>query len=135
MSQENVEVVRRLFEATNRRDFATAMDAYANNVVLVVADAVVPTNAGTFTGREAVGEWLGDWFRAFGTDYHFELEEVRSLGDRVLTVVSHHGTGWASGAEVQQITANAYTVREGKIVRLEFYRSRTEALKAVGLEE
>jgi ketosteroid isomerase-like protein len=57
MSQDRVEIVRAQFEATNRRDFAAAMDAYDENVVLVVK-GLFPS--GTFLGREAVGGWFGD---------------------------------------------------------------------------
>jgi ketosteroid isomerase-like protein len=134
MSQASVEIVRAVFDDVNRRDWAAAIAAYAEDAVLFVSSSRGP-DAGVFRGREAVGRWFGDWFRAFGTDYRFEVEEVRSLGDRVLAVVSHHGSGRASGAEVEQITADLYTVREAKIVRMELYASPTEALKAVGLEE
>src|SRR5947209_2958671 len=127
MPQENVEIVRRHFEATNRRDFATAMHAYAKDVVLVVGDAVVPTNAGTFTGREAVGDWFGDWFRSFDQDYRFEVEDIRSLGDYVLVVARHHGHGRASGVALDWSVVNVYTVRAGRIVRVELFSDRAEA--------
>ena len=58
MSQENVDVVRRYIEAFNQGDFAAAMAAYADDVVLVVDEGVVPTNAGTFAGRAEVGDWF-----------------------------------------------------------------------------
>src|SRR6266699_336157 len=109
MSQENVEVVLADFENVNRRDWAASIDAYDPDIVLVVSSSSGP-DAGVIRGREAVGRWFGDWFRAFGKDYRFEVEEVRSVGDRVLAVVSHHGSGRASGAKVGQVTANLYTV-------------------------
>jgi ketosteroid isomerase-like protein len=134
MSEENVEIVREQAECVNRRDWAAVMAAYAEEVVLVVHGSVAP-DAGVFNGREAVGRWFGDWFRVFGKDYRFEIEEARSVGQRVLVVARHHGSGRASGAEVEQIRVNVYTVSGGKIVRVELYSSRTEALEAVGLAE
>jgi ketosteroid isomerase-like protein len=134
MSEENVEIVRAHFEGVNRRDWDAVMTAFDEEVVLVVHAEVGPAT-GVFNGREAVGEWMGDWFRAFGKGYRFEVKEARSVGHRVLAVARHHGTGRASGVEVQQITANIYTVNADKIVRLELYSSRTEALEAVGLAE
>ena len=59
MSQENVAVVGSYFDAVNRGDFAAAMAPYADVVVLVVDERVVPTNAGVFTGRGAVGACCG----------------------------------------------------------------------------
>ena len=134
MSREKVEVVREQFESVNRRDWAAAMAAYDEQVVLVAHWSVGP-DAGIFNGREAVGRWFGDWFRAFGKDYRFEIEEIRSVGQRVLAVARHHGSGRASGVQVEQITANLYTVCGAKITRVELYASPTEALEAAGLEQ
>src|SRR5436305_14801432 len=129
MSRENVEIVRRHFECVDRRDWEAVMATYSDDVVLVVHGNVGP-DAGIFSGREAVGRWFGDWFRAFGKDYRFEIEERRSVGDRVLTVAQHHGHGRSSGAEVDWVNAHVFSLRAGTIVRLELYGARDEALKA-----
>ena len=134
MSRENLEVVRLQIEAANRRDWAAVMSAYDEDVVLVASTSVGP-DAGVMCGREAVGTWWGDWFRSFGKDYTFDVEDLRSIGDRVLCVARHRGHGRASGVEVEWSTAYVYTVRVAKIVRIELYASRAEALKAAGLEE
>jgi ketosteroid isomerase-like protein len=135
MSQENVEIVVKQIEATNARNFATAMDAYAENVTLIVHwEVMTPTAA----GKTAVGEWFGDWFRQFGPDYHFDIEESRGIDDRVFLVATHHGRGRGSGALVEQRMAYVYTVREGKVSRLELWGGadcREAALEAVGLSE
>jgi len=132
MAQDDVEVVRALFVATNQRDFAAAMNAYADDVVLVVT-GFFPS--GTFVGREAVGTWFGDWFSAFGRDYRFEVKDARAVGERVFVVASHHGSGRASGATVEATTFYAYTVTAGKIARVEMYTERADALEAVGAAE
>ncbi len=135
MSQQNVEIVRRLFDATNLRDFAAAMDLYDEAVVLVVDGGVLPTNAGTFCGRDAVGSWFGDWFRSFGADYRFDIEEARAVGERVFVVARHYGRGRASGVALDWSVAYAYSVKAGRIVRIEMYTDRADALTAVGLQE
>lgn len=132
MSGENVETVLAHFEDVNRRDWAAVMAAYDEEVVLVVHGDVAP-DAGVFNGREAVGRWFGDWFRAFGKDYHFDVVEVRSIGERVIAVARHHGSGRASGATVEQVTNNLYTMRGAKIVCVELFTSPADALKAVAL--
>ena len=91
--------------------------------------------APAMAGREAVGRWFGDWFRAFGKDYRFDVEETRSVRDRVLAVVRHRGHGRSSGVAVEQTTMNLYTLRGAKVARVEVYSERADALKAVGLEE
>ena len=134
MSKEDVEVVRDQFAATNERDFTRAMSHYADDVELIVPPEAF-LEAGTFKGREAVGEWFGNWFRTFQPGYHFDLEEARDLGHAVLVVASHHGHGRTSGAEVHGKTAYVYRLSGGKIVRVELQPSRDEALEAAGLPE
>ena len=78
MSEADIQVVREQFAATNDRDFARAMDFYADDVTLYASPESTPT-AGFFEGKEAVGEWFGDWFRNFEPGYRFEIQEVRDL--------------------------------------------------------
>ncbi len=134
MSQENVDVVCDQFAATNEREFPRVMSYYAEDVELFVhPDAF--THRGTFKGRDAVGQWFGDWFRTFEPGYRFDIEETRDLGDLVFLSATHHGRGRASGAEVHGQTGYLYTVRDGKIVRVEIYPSPAAALEAAGLRE
>ena len=100
VTPENVEIVRDQYAATNLRDFRRAMSHYADDVVMVIPAGI---RAGTFEGREAVGEWFGDWFATFDRDAQFEIEEIIDLDDAsVLLVAKHHATGRASGVEVEQ---------------------------------
>jgi ketosteroid isomerase-like protein len=132
MSQQDVDVVLDQFAGVNERDFARVMAGYAEDVVLVVPpDAFL--NTGIFDGREAVGEWFGDWFRNFEPDYRFEIEETRDLGEVVYLDASHHGRGRSSGVEVHDRNGYLYTVRGGKIVRVEIYDSPADALEAAGV--
>jgi ketosteroid isomerase-like protein len=131
MPPSNVEVIRDHYEATNARDFDRVMAGYAEDVELVAPTWGI--RGGTFKGRDAVGEWFGDWFRSFDRDLHFGMEEVTAVDDdRVLLVSSHHGRGRASGVEVHGTVVWLYTLRDGKIARVEGFDSREEALEATG---
>jgi ketosteroid isomerase-like protein len=130
MSQRNVDVMRDQFAATNERDFARAMSHYADEVVLLVSDTLM--ESGRFEGREAVGRWFGSWFATFEPGYHFEIDEIRDLGDRVFIDASHRGRGRASGAEVTTRMGYIYTLRDAKIIRAELFGSPAEALAALG---
>jgi ketosteroid isomerase-like protein len=134
MSQENVDVVLDQFAATNERDFPRAMGHYAEDVVLVVDPGGFLT-AGTFEGRDAVGHWFADWLTTFEPGYQFEIEEARDLGDVVFLVARHHGRGRTSGAEVHGRSGYRYTVRDGKVARVELYADPAAAREAAGLSE
>ncbi len=134
MSEENVEVVRDLFAATNERDFPRAMSHYAEDVELI-AEADSFLEPGTFKGRHAVGRWFGNWLAAFEPGYHFDIEETRDLGDVVFLYATCYGRGRTSGVEVHSQTGFLYRLRGGKIARVELYPGRAEALEAAGLSE
>lgn len=75
-----------------------------------------------------------DWLRPWAT-YRTEVEKFVDLGDRVLVLVRDFGRREGSMHEVEVRGAPVWTLRDGKVIRAELFASRTEALKAVGLEK
>ena len=135
MSQADVDVVVGQFEAVNERDFQRAMNSYAEDVRLFASEESGP-NAGSFEGKEAVGDWFGDWFRTFASDYRFEIKESRELDNGVIFIfAAHGGYGRLSGAEVHGQTGYLYRVRNGKVSQVGFFSGRQEALEAASLPE
>ena len=129
-----IEVVRGQFAATNARDFQSAMGHYADDVVLVVEEGFLST--GTFEGKEAVGEWFGDWFSAFGADYRFAIDEIRELRPGlVFLTATYGGTGRVSGAEVSDRRSYLYRVKDGKIARVQLFVASESAIDAASLPE
>jgi ketosteroid isomerase-like protein len=104
-------------------------------VVLIVNDDLGPFST-SLTGKPAVGEWFGDWFRQFAKDYRFDIEEALDAGDDVVVVARHHGSGRRSGAAVERRAAYVFSVREGRIAQIELWlheHARDAALEAAGL--
>ena len=134
MSHENVEIVREHFENTNRRRFDAVMQAYDPGVELVVSEDVA-VDPGVYRGADAVGEWFGSWFRTFAPNYRLDVVELFPVNDAVVAAVDHHGVGRLSGVEVTNRVYNVYRLREKKIIRVELFRERSEALQAAGLPE
>jgi ketosteroid isomerase-like protein len=134
VSQADVDVVLDQIAAVNERDFERAMDHYAEDVVLVIEEGFL--NRGTFEGKQAAGEWFGDWFRTL-SEYHFDIEEARELEEGpIFVVASHRGSGRASGAEFPaRELAYLYRVVGGKVARLQLFMSRDHALEAAALPE
>ena len=139
MSRENVELVRRIFEAGARRDTATALALYDPEVEW---DQSRGPFWDLFGGEIYRGhEGLRRFFRQYYSPETWEsvedkLEELIDAGDHVVSVVNTRARGRTSGAEVQwTLNAGAWTIREGKVVRVAWFRSVEEALEAVGLRE
>ena len=74
-------------------------------------------------------EWLEPW-----EAYWTEVEEFVDAGDdRVLVLLRDHGRLRGSDAEVELVGANLWTLRDGKIAKIEFFTGREQALIAAGL--
>jgi ketosteroid isomerase-like protein len=131
MSQENVEVVRQVYEAFDRGDAATALSFIDPEVVM---DATHRVDGRIGHGHQEMAailaEWLGTW-----DEWRQEVEETRDLGDRVLVISTQYGVGKGSGIEWENRFAMLYEVEGGKITRWTIYDDLRKALEAVGLSE
>jgi ketosteroid isomerase-like protein len=62
-------------------------------------------------------------------------EQITEHGDRVLVIARTSAKGETSGVATDARVAHVWTIRGGKITRLQTFRTRDEALEAVGLRE
>jgi ketosteroid isomerase-like protein len=131
MSQANVEIVRRMYEAFHRGDANRAL-AYFDSEVDV--DASRRVDGGTGHGRQELNEIIGRWLGAWD-EWNEEIEEVRGFGGRVLVVATQRGRGRGSGVEIEMRYALVYELDGDLISRMTLYPDRTEALEAAGLSE
>jgi ketosteroid isomerase-like protein len=88
----------------------------------------------THRGIEAIRRQFARWVEAY-PDLRVEPLEVRSNRDKLFVWVRFVGHGAASGVPIDMELAHVSTVRDGKTLRVVEYFDRSEALKAVGLEE
>ena len=136
MSQENVEIVRSIYEAAARRDAAIPFEVYAEDILWDLSNsrrALLLTRR-AYHGHEGVREFWRDSLSVFGV-IDFEVEELIDAGDRVLATIREREIGRASGAPVQATHVAVYTLGDGKVTRLQVFDDRSEALEAAGLSE
>lgn len=127
MSDESVEVVLGFFNAA---EVADAFDALSEDVTFAFhGEARALLGGEKLFGKTAAINWMVDWFSRF-RDYHFQIDETRDWGDRVFVATTHEAKGRTSGAPIRRQTAQVMTVRDGKIVRQDFFASPEEALEA-----
>jgi ketosteroid isomerase-like protein len=130
MSQENVETFRRNNEAVNRRDLAAFLLDMDPEIEFIPRRAAVQ---GVYRGYEGMRKFFADNAESFDL-LQVSHDEFRDLGDRLVAFGTVRARGKESGVEVTSPTAIVATFRDGKMVRVEDYGERSEALKAVGLE-
>ena len=131
MSQENVEIVRRDYEAFDRGDFAAFLDDLHPEIVTW---AHPRGDAGRYEGKEGAIRFITDWTESF-EEFSQVAEEFRDAGDKVLVRVLHRGRGKGSGIPVEGRYWLVHHMREGKTYQVDLYDNEAEALEAGGLSE
>ena len=131
MSQENVEVVRRIYDGWSRGDFSVGADLMAPEFEWhQYAEAVEP---GSHRGA-AIGGAISKIFEIY-ENFRVGPEEYIDAGDKVVVTAHVQGTGRGSGVELNETFAFVWTVHGGKLAELTLFRDRRDALEAAGLRE
>jgi uncharacterized protein len=128
MAQENVEIVRRAYQALADRDW-DALFRYAHPEF-----ALVTQLQGSYRGPEDARRFMEDQIGAFQT-WTAEPEEFFEGSDRVVAFVRSRAQPKGSSAEIEIKVAAVWTFRDGKVLTIETFPKRQQALEAAGLSE
>jgi ketosteroid isomerase-like protein len=124
-----VDVVERIYQELNSRQ-AFPPELFAPDCVTDLSE--VSLDSGVLHGFDATQEALGRYFGTFD-DFHVAAEVLHSDERLVVTAIRDGGRIRGSGAEVWNHYFHAWTLRDGRVVRLSSHTDRDEAFKAVGL--
>jgi ketosteroid isomerase-like protein len=131
MSQENVETVKAAYGAWNAGDMHALREALDPGIVWRPPDGW--PEPGPFVGREAVMRWfeqLRETWDAYVTEL---IGDIIDAADRVVVRQVWHGIGHGPEADLE--STSVFTVRKGRIIGVEQFWDRSDALEAVGLQE
>ena len=131
MSQENVEIVRRCYEAFDRGDIDVAFEDFAPDFELDLSRAI-GIDRGTYNlaqFRRLTEQFAENWESA-----RYEADELIDAGEHVVMPFTNRLRG-RDGIEVQARGIWLGTIRDGLIVRICLYQDKREALEAAGLSE
>ena len=129
MSQAALEIVQNTwshFAETGEPDFTTM------HPEIEVHDHDIP-DAGTYQGHDGFRRWVEDWGNAWEA-YSMRPENFIEAGDRIVVFIHMTATGGGSGVTLRRQDAMVYEVRDGLIVRLDYFNNQRDALAAAGLE-
>jgi ketosteroid isomerase-like protein len=131
MSQENVETVRKMFEASES-DLRAMVEWLDPDIEWW--DRGDEPYATVHRGHDAVIAYLNE-LDDFNADFDVEPQEFIDAGEYVVVPLRLSGRGRVSGAPFEADEVHTYRLRDGAITEIREYRSREEALKAAGLRE
>lgn len=130
---ENVEVLRRLFEAVNRGGRWSAAVEFVDAEIEMTTDPRHPL-AGTYRGIEAYRGFLDEFEEPYERT-SVEPERWFARGDDVVTYVNVHRRPHGSSIDVESRIGFLWTLRDGRVVRERVFGEREKALEAAGLTE
>jgi uncharacterized protein len=136
MSREDVEIVRKVYDAAARRDFAAVLELYDPDVEWDFSGSPAGGALGRniYRGHEGLRRWWDEWREAW-EDYADAYDELIDAGEYVISATVSRGRGRTSGAELGWRQYGVWTIHEGKVTRVAWLGTREEALEAVRLRE
>ncbi|HZO58519.1 MAG TPA: nuclear transport factor 2 family protein [Solirubrobacterales bacterium] len=129
MSDQNVEIVRRLFRSVEERDLETMFELYDPRVVIREAPSL--PYGGEYQGHEGVVEhglgYLGTWQPVQQPGDEALEPEFAGAGDKVFVRWRQKATA-ADGTHVDLPAISEYRIRDGKIVSSAMHHFDTGAI-------
>ena len=132
MSRDNVEVVRRGFEAINRGDPEGVVREMHPDIEWYPTDDFA--EAGPFRGHAGVRQLMELMLGTFDS-FSIEPDELIDGGGKVIAPIHQTGRGKSSGIEIDVRYVLVFTMRSGKAIRVDSYYDRDQALAAAGLSD
>ena len=133
MASENVELIRRAYDAFNRRDLDPLVPIMHPEFELDFSGSRSPER-GMYTGLDGIRKLFETYWDAFEW-ISLEPEEFIGSGDEIIAVVRSRGRGKGSGAEVDARGPHLWSFRDGKVIGFALYQRLEEAMEAAGLTE
>jgi uncharacterized protein len=135
MSEENVEVVRRGMELWLGGDFEGWRTTIDPDVGWDISMHPLPDVPNHGRGRDALVTDMLAVYMSGWTDYSAELKEMVDAGDHVVLVLQETAKMRDSGVPLDRDLVHVWTVRDERATFLRVFRTKAEALEAVGLSE
>jgi ketosteroid isomerase-like protein len=129
MSEENVALVRRAYEALNAGDVEGLVSLCDPGFELDMEERVF--NPATYRGHDGIRRFYGE-VREVWEEFRWDPEELIASEDHVVALLHAHGRGRGSGLEIDRRIAMVWTVAGERAVCLRLYVDPDAARRAVG---
>jgi ketosteroid isomerase-like protein len=133
MSEENVQVMRRLFDAYTEGDVSAWFQA-ADPDIRVHPRPAEPDAADEYRGLDGLMDYLVNWLGQWDV-YDAEPLEIIDAGEHVLVVARERGRVESTGIEVVEEFWHSFALQDGRVTEWNMYDSRGDAFAAVGLSQ
>jgi uncharacterized protein len=121
MSQENITVINRIYEAFGQRDFAAVLEHFAPTIEWIAAVNSPLADRSPYRGldqtREGVFMRIAEGFERLTV----KVDEIFGADDKVVVLGFYDGVYKANGKRFQAQVAHIWTLAGGKVVKFQQY--------------
>jgi len=132
MSQENVDLVYRWYEAFRRHDNEACVRDSAADVEIV--SYLMGVEGTVYKGHAGLCRYIDQVFGVF-PNWHAQVMQTIDHRDTVVAEIRMAGRGAGSGLAIEQTTWQVTWFRDGQMTGFTAYGSRAAALGAAGISE
>jgi len=121
MSQENIAIINRIYEAFGRRDFAAVLDMFGPKFEWVAAVNSPLADRSPYRGVDEVREGVFMRIAAGFDRLTVKVDEIFGAGDKVVALGFYDGVYNANGKRFEAQVAHIWTLANGKAVKFQQY--------------
>jgi len=121
VSQENISVINKIYEAFGQRDFAAALDLFGPTIEWISAVNSPLADRSPYRGLDEVREGVFMRIAAGFESLTVRVDEIFSGGDKVVVLGFYDGVYKANEKRFQAQVAHIWTLADGKAVKFQQY--------------
>lgn len=121
MSQENIKVINRIYEAFGQRNFAAVLDLFGPTIEWIAAVNSPLADRSPYRGLDEVREGVFVRIAAGFERLIVKVDEIFEAGDKVVALGFYDGVRKANGKQFQAQVAHIWTLANGKAVKFQQY--------------
>ena len=129
-----MEIVRAIHDEWGRGNLRAGIERYDPRIMLIPVEGRPDGQDDVYLGVEGIREFFRGWLNEW-TDFFITGEDFTEAGDSVVVTQRQRAVGKTSGAPVEMAFFAVWTFRGRAVIRIEHFRNRKKALRAVGLSE
>jgi ketosteroid isomerase-like protein len=130
VSQASVDLLRRAYDAFARGDIASVLDVMTDDIQFVVAENSLFYRGAPYSGKQEIAEKIFAPTGAEWDGYWIDVEKLHDAGEIIVMQGRYRGTYKATDRTTDAQVVHIWTVRDGKLAKLEQYVD-TAAMRAV----
>lgn len=132
MSQENVDVIRGLYNAFSAGDVPGVLGVMSPDIVWMEAENFPYADGNPYVGPQAVLEGvfarcIGEW-----DGFAVEIDEILDAGDTIVAFGRYTGTYKATGKPQNTQLVHVWRIEDGKIAAYQQHADTLQVARAMG---